>query len=61
MLGALDPDEYEVIPVGITREGRWVLTAVTPSLLSFAGNRLPEITADSGSAVMLPGDPTSVA
>ena len=27
VMGALDPDRYEVIPVGITREGRWVLTS----------------------------------
>ena len=26
ILAALDPDEFEVVPVGITREGRWVLT-----------------------------------
>src|SRR6202046_5486894 len=27
MLGAIDRDRYEVIPVGITREGNWVLAA----------------------------------
>jgi D-alanine-D-alanine ligase len=59
ILGALDPDEYDVVPVGITREGRWVLTDGNPQLLSFGGTALPEITASSGSAVVLPGDPTS--
>ncbi len=29
VMGALDPDKYEVVPVGITREGRW-LTADDP-------------------------------
>ncbi len=24
VIGALDPDQYEVVPLGITREGRWV-------------------------------------
>lgn len=24
VIGALDPDRYEVVPVGITREGRWL-------------------------------------
>lgn len=24
VIGALDPDRYEVIPIGITREGRWL-------------------------------------
>jgi D-alanine-D-alanine ligase len=57
ILGALDADEYEVVPVGITREGRWVLTHGEP--LAIQGRVWPEITASSGSAVMLPGDPTS--
>ena len=59
ILAALDPDEYDVIPVGITREGRWVLTSSDPELLSLQGRRLPEITDGSGAAVALPGDPTA--
>ena len=39
VMGALDPDRYEVVPVGITREGHWLtggdpfaaLTATSPS------------------------------
>ncbi|NUR70213.1 MAG: D-alanine--D-alanine ligase [Hamadaea sp.] len=62
ILAALDPAEYEVVPIGITREGRWVLTSGDPSQLSItAGDgpgRLPEITAESGDQVILPGDPT---
>ena len=30
ILGALDPDEYEVVPVGITRQGAWVLAYFDP-------------------------------
>jgi D-alanine-D-alanine ligase len=59
ILGALDPDEYEVVPVGITREGQWVLTNGDPQLLAINDRRMPEITSGSGSAVVLPGDPTS--
>jgi D-alanine-D-alanine ligase len=60
VLGALDPDEYEVIPVGITREGKWVLTDGDPQALAIgAGRALPEITAGSGTAVVLPGDPSA--
>jgi D-alanine-D-alanine ligase len=58
VLGALDPDEFEVVPVGITREGRWVLTSGDPGQLAIQDRRLPEITEASGSAVMLPADPT---
>ncbi|MGH3682468.1 MAG: D-alanine--D-alanine ligase family protein [Natronosporangium sp.] len=58
VLGALDPDEFEVLPVGITRAGRWVLTSGDRGQLAIHGRRLPEITDASGSAVLLPADPT---
>jgi D-alanine-D-alanine ligase len=58
MLGALDPDEFEVVPVGITRAGRWVLTGGDRSRLAIQGNQLPEVTDAAGSAVVLPDDPT---
>jgi D-alanine-D-alanine ligase len=59
ILNALDPDEFEVVPVGITREGRWVLATGDPGSLTIAGRRLPEITDGSGSAVVLAPDPTA--
>ena len=59
ILAALDPDEYEVVPVGITREGAWVLAGGDPAQLSITDRKLPEITVASGSAVMLSGDPTT--
>jgi D-alanine-D-alanine ligase len=58
ILAALDPDEFEVLPVGITREGRWVLTAGDSQSLRIDGRRLPEITDQAGPAVVLPPDPT---
>jgi D-alanine-D-alanine ligase len=33
VLRAVDPDRYEVVPVGITREGRWVLAEQAAKLL----------------------------
>jgi D-alanine-D-alanine ligase len=59
VLGALDPDEFEVVGVGITREGRWVLTDGNGESLAIDGRTLPEITDGSGSAVVLAPDPTS--
>ncbi|HET6211431.1 MAG TPA: D-alanine--D-alanine ligase family protein, partial [Micromonosporaceae bacterium] len=56
---ALDPDEFEVVPIGITRAGRWVLASGDPAALAIQDRRLPEITAASGTAVVLPADPTS--
>jgi len=34
ILGAIDRARYEVIPVGIARDGRWVLTSDDPARLS---------------------------
>lgn len=59
IMAALDPDEFEVIPVGITRAGQWVLTAGDPARLAIAERRLPEITPETGKAVVLPADPTA--
>ncbi len=59
ILAALDPDEFEAVPVGITRAGQWVLTSGDPARLAIRGGELPEITAASGDAVVLPGDPTA--
>ncbi|MGH8971865.1 MAG: D-alanine--D-alanine ligase family protein [Acidimicrobiia bacterium] len=47
--GALDPDRYEVVPVGITRDGRWQL-AETARVALDAGDR-PEAFSVDGPAV----------
>ena len=43
MLSAIDRDRYEVIPVGITREGSWVLAADEPGRLAITGGELPSV------------------
>ena len=45
MLGAIDRDKYEVVPVGITRDGRWVLAADEPARLTAAEGQLPSVEA----------------
>ncbi len=30
VLGAIDRDRYDVVPIGIARDGRWVLTSGDP-------------------------------
>jgi D-alanine-D-alanine ligase len=55
VLAALDPDRYEVVPVGITRSGRWVLTEGDPRRLAISAGTLPEVS--EGTAVSLVGDP----
>lgn len=50
---ALDPAKYEVVPIGITTSGRWVLASGDPEQLAIADGTLPEV-ADVGDEVMLP-------
>jgi D-alanine-D-alanine ligase len=57
VLAALDPSVYEVVPVGITPKGAWVITSGDPETLRIAGRELP--TVETGTAVVLPGDPTA--
>jgi len=45
MLSAIDRSRYEVIPVGITTEGNWVLVADAPERLAVTGGTLPTVAA----------------
>jgi D-alanine-D-alanine ligase len=56
VLGALDRERYDVVAVGITPDGRWVLAPDDPALLTISGRELPGV--KDGRAVALPGDPT---
>lgn len=57
VLGALDPTKYDVVPVGITPDGRWVLTDADPGSLQITGRALPEV--EKGTSVVLSTDPES--
>ena len=39
---AFDPDRYEVVPIGITREGRWLLPDASRRVLSGGPLEIPE-------------------
>jgi D-alanine-D-alanine ligase len=44
VLQAIDPDRYDVVPVGITRDGRWVLESEDPGRLAItSADKLPEV------------------
>ncbi|RWA17710.1 D-alanine--D-alanine ligase [Mycolicibacterium brumae DSM 44177] len=58
ILRNLDPERFEVIPVGITPDGAWVLSSATAEQLAIVDGRLPEVTAESGSALALTADPS---
>lgn len=57
VLAALDPDRYDVIPIGIALDGRWVHG--DRAALVMRGRELPEVAA-SGTSIVLPGDPTAL-
>jgi D-alanine-D-alanine ligase len=54
VLAALDPERYEVVPVGIATDGRWVLPDADQRL-AITDGKLPEVS--GGTAVSLVGDP----
>jgi D-alanine-D-alanine ligase len=56
VLAALDPERYEVVQLGITPDGRWVITDESPEHLQIADRALPQV--GEGTPVILPGDPT---
>jgi D-alanine-D-alanine ligase len=57
ILAAVDRERYDVVAVGITPEGRWVLAPDDPARLALSGRELPSV--KDGQAVALPGDPTA--
>ncbi|MFS0699833.1 D-alanine--D-alanine ligase family protein [Cellulomonas sp. 179-A 4D5 NHS] len=53
VLRAIDRSRYDVLPVGITPGGRWVLVEDDPDLWSIVDGRLPEVV-DGPRRVLLP-------
>src|SRR5271154_1420378 len=51
VIRALDPEKYEAVPIGITKQGQWLIG-------TSAENMLPDVL-KLGQRVMLPADPTS--
>jgi D-alanine-D-alanine ligase len=72
ILSAIDPDRYEVLPIGITTDGRWVLTSGDPARLALSSGAVPSVDSVSlgageivprtgpGSAVLQVSGPGSV-
>lgn len=60
VLRAIDRTKYEVLPIGITTDGRWALTADDPERMAIADRVLPSVDQLAESAeggVLLPVDP----
>ncbi|WP_411373564.1 D-alanine--D-alanine ligase family protein [Arthrobacter sp. MPF02] len=43
VLGAINKDKYDVIPIGIAKSGQWVLASSDTTQWSLAGSSLPEV------------------
>jgi D-alanine-D-alanine ligase len=52
MLAAIDRTRYDVIPIGITRDGGWVQVSDEPARLAVTGGELPSV-----EAAAVPGAP----
>ncbi|HEX9122366.1 MAG TPA: D-alanine--D-alanine ligase family protein [Actinomycetota bacterium] len=59
VMDALDPERYEVVPIGVTKDGRWQLAPGGPPALpaGSAGGALPAVVPASGAEVALDQDP----
>ncbi|HEV3471052.1 MAG TPA: D-alanine--D-alanine ligase family protein [Pyrinomonadaceae bacterium] len=59
VIEAIDRDRYEVVPLAITREGRWLSPAASAALLpESARSLLPARVGESDGAVTIVGDPS---
>jgi D-alanine-D-alanine ligase len=45
VLGAIDRDRYDVLPIGIARDGRWMLTSGDPARLALSSGSQPSVEA----------------
>ena len=74
VISALDPEKYEALPIGITKEGRWLVAAAAQKMLPFAGSTASKPIAENterraeraevlraGDDVMLSADPNVAA
>ncbi|MDQ8701886.1 D-alanine--D-alanine ligase family protein [Streptomyces sp. LHD-70] len=62
VLRAIDREKYDVLPIGITHDGRWVLTADEPERMAITDRTVPDVAqlAESADgAVVLPLDPAN--
>jgi D-alanine-D-alanine ligase len=57
VMQAIDRDVYEVIPIGITKDGRWVIASGDTGALELSSGHVPEVDG-SGAPVLFPQSTT---
>ena len=61
VIDALDPQRYDVVAIGVTKEGRWRLMPAGPPALAAGGAALPGVEPAAGAEIALDQDPGSQA
>jgi D-alanine-D-alanine ligase len=59
VIDALDPERYDVVAIGVTKEGRWQLMPTGPPSLPAGEAELPGVMPASGAEIALDQDPGS--
>ena len=61
VLRSIDRTKYDVLPIGITADGRWALTADDPDRMAITDRKVPSVeqVSDQEGSVLLPVDPGS--
>lgn len=62
VLRAIDRTKYDVLPIGITQDGRWALTADEPDRMAITDRRTPnveQLAESTEGGVVLPVDPAN--
>jgi D-alanine-D-alanine ligase len=60
VIRAIDPDKYEVVPIGISTEGKWVLESATPERYALTeGGSLPAVDAVRAQVALASGSGSS--
>jgi D-alanine-D-alanine ligase len=54
VLRAIDTDAWDVVPIGITPNGRWVLASDDPKRWQIEAGELPRVGEDEGPGVVMP-------
>ena len=55
VLAAIDPEQYDVVPIGIATDGRWVLESGDPERLRITGpDQLPAVDGDRATIALAP-------
>ncbi len=57
VLSVIDRDRYDVVPIGISHEGKWVLESGEPERLALTAGHVPEVDAGAA-AVVVSQDPS---